>query len=79
MDLFSPYVASVLYSILEVGKGVEGGKNNFKVFLFVLCVDPFKPPLHSLNALPLKGLYSFLMAKLFILRECIYLELERTP
>lgn len=80
MDLFSPYAASVLYSILEVGKGVEEGKkNNFKVFLFVLCVDPCKPPLYSLNVLPLKGLYSFLMTKLFILRECIYLELERTP
>lgn len=79
MDLFSPYVASVLYPILEVGKGVEGEKNNFKDFLFVLCVDPCEPPLHPLNVLPLKGLCSFLMAKLFILRECIYLELERTP
>lgn len=67
MDLFSPGVVSALYSILEVGKGVEVERKEFYVFFFfVLCVDPFKPPLHSLNVLLLKGLYSFLMAKLLI-------------
>lgn len=35
---FSPSVASVLYSILEVGKGVEGERKEFKGFSFCsLC------------------------------------------
>lgn len=36
---------------MRLAKGWRQEENNFKIFLFVRCVDPFKPPVHFSNVI----------------------------